>query len=246
MIEPVTPDPPHRLGRLLSTQWWRDVTMLHWPVPPAVVRPLLPPGTEPDTLDGHTYVGLVAFLMDRVGPMGAPGVPYLGRFPETNVRLYSVDRRGRRGVVFVSMDAARLLPVLIARGTLRLPYVWSTMRVTRRDNRLTYTCRRRGRHGAAVTSRIEVRVGAPITAPSRLEDFLTARWALHTAWRGRTLYLRNVHPRWPLHRAELLRLDDSLLLSAGFGDLDSPPTSVLFSSGVPARFGWPTLRGSRG
>jgi len=40
-----------------------------------------------------------------------PAVPYLGTFLETNVRLYSVDETGRRGVVFLSLDADRALVV---------------------------------------------------------------------------------------------------------------------------------------
>src|SRR2546430_15661495 len=32
--------------------------------------------------------------------------------------------------------------------------------------------------------------------------FLTARWGLHNASFGRTVFLRNAHPRWPLHRSE--------------------------------------------
>ncbi len=58
-------------------------------------------------------------------------MPYLGTFCETNVRLYSVDGAGRRAVVFRSLEAERLLPVLTARATLRLPYMWSRMRLTR-------------------------------------------------------------------------------------------------------------------
>ncbi|HEU0087790.1 MAG TPA: DUF2071 domain-containing protein, partial [Pseudonocardiaceae bacterium] len=48
--------------------------------------------------------------------LGTPPLPYLSGFPETNVRLYAVDPdSGRRGVVFRSLEAARLLPVLAAR-----------------------------------------------------------------------------------------------------------------------------------
>jgi uncharacterized protein YqjF (DUF2071 family) len=222
----------------MTTQRWRELTMLHWPADPAAVRPLLPPGIEPDTLDGVTYVGLVAFGMADVGVLRSPGVPYLGRFPETNVRLYSVDRHGRRGVVFRSLDASRLLPVLIGRAALGLPYVWSRMSVRRAGDEVRYACRRRGRHAAA-HSRIAVRVGAPIAEPTALEHFVTARWALHARWRGRTRYLPNTHPRWPLRRAELLDLDDTLIGAAGLPQPDGPPASVLFSDGVPVRFGWP-------
>jgi D-threo-aldose 1-dehydrogenase len=60
-----------------------------------------------------------------------------------------------------------------------------------------------------------------------LEHFLPARWGLHTRAWGGTRHLANDHPRWPLHRAELLDLDDSLLAAAGLPGLDTPPDSVL-------------------
>ena len=50
-------------------------------------------------------------------------------FPETNVRFYSVDAVGRRGVVFGSLEAARLAFVLGARSTLGLNYTWARMRI---------------------------------------------------------------------------------------------------------------------
>ncbi|HEU5110792.1 MAG TPA: DUF2071 domain-containing protein [Micromonosporaceae bacterium] len=227
----------------MTTQHWRVLTMLHWPVDPEAVRPLLPSGVSPDTHDGVTYVGLVAFVMDDVGLLRTPGVPYLGRFPETNVRLYSVDRHGRRGVVFRSLDAARLLPVRIARASLRLPYIWSRMSVVHGGDEVVYVCRRRWRGGDRSVqghSRIRVRVGGPIPEPTPLEHFVTARWALHAAWGGRTLYLPNTHPRWPLRRAELVELDDTLIGAAGLAQPTDPPVSVLYSDGVPVRFGWPT------
>jgi uncharacterized protein len=58
--------------------------------------------------------------MYRTGLLSLPAIPYLGSFAETNVRLYSVGPDGRRGVVFRSLDAARLMPVLAARWGFRL------------------------------------------------------------------------------------------------------------------------------
>ena len=116
--------------------------------------------------------------------------------------------------------------------------MWARMRlVPRRRRVLTYTSRRRwpGPRGAA--TRIAVRVGEPIAEPSPLEHFLTARWGLHTRAWGRTRHLANEHPRWPLHRATLLSLDDTLVTAAGLPAPESPPASVLFSPGVPVIFG---------
>ena len=236
-IEDVTPETARPVRRAWLAQRWQDLAFLHWAVPPAVVAPFLPRGTEPDTLDGVTYVGLVGFRMVGLGPLRGPGLKYLGTFCETNVRLYSVDGQGRRAVVFRSLDAARLLPVLTAHVLLRLPYKWARMRLTRDGDVLTYTSRRLapGRAASAMT----VRVGEPIAEPTPVEHFVTARWGLHThAW-GRTLHLPNDHPRWPLHRASLEHLDESLITAAGLPEPAGPPVSVLYSPGVPVVFGAP-------
>jgi uncharacterized protein YqjF (DUF2071 family) len=202
--EPVTADAPHRIARPLLTQSWLDLTFIHWAVAPDAVAPLLPAGTVPDTIDGVTYVGLIAFRMHRVGWFGLPGVPYLGSFAETNVRLYSVDADGRRAVVFRSLDASRLIPVTVARAAFRLPYMWSRMAVERSGDILTYSGSRRRPGPRGASSHIVARVGRQIAEPSALEHFLTARWGLHTPVSGRTWYLPNSHPRWLLYRADLM------------------------------------------
>ncbi len=86
-----------------------------------------------------------------------------------------------------------------------------------------------------------IRTGAPIGSPTPLEHFVTARWGLHTRAWGRTLHLPNEHPRWPLRRAELLSLNDSLLTAAGLPPVAGPPVSVLYSPGVPVVFGAPSV-----
>ncbi|MEE4592668.1 DUF2071 domain-containing protein [Streptomyces sp. DSM 41524] len=84
-----------------------------------------------------------------------------------------------------------------------------------------------------------VRIGGAIAEPTRLERFLTARWGLHVSWHGRTVHLPNDHAPWPLHRAELLDLDDGLITTAGLPPMTGPPVSVLYSPGVAVRFGTP-------
>ena len=124
-------------------QHWRDLSFLHWRVEPERVAPLLPAGTAPDVHDGATWVGLIPFRLTDAGFAPGPSLPYVGTFAETNVRFYSVDAQGRRGVVFGSLDAERLAFVLGARLVLGLPYVWSRMRVGRTGDVLTYASRRR-------------------------------------------------------------------------------------------------------
>ncbi|WP_093590813.1 YqjF family protein [Lentzea waywayandensis] len=227
---------PRRIDRSVLTQWWTDVTFLHWRVPPGAVQHLLPAGTRPDVVDGDTFVGLVAF---RLCPLGWPALTDRWSFPETNVRLYTVDRQGRRGVVFLSMDASNLPFVLGARALAGLPYMWSDVEVRRDRGEVTYTCRRRWPHRPDATSTFTVRPGDPIARPSPLEEFLTARWGLHTSWLGRTTYLPNDHAPWDLRRATIIRCDDDLVASADI-PVSGEPMSVLYSPGVQARFGVPS------
>src|ERR1051326_1828596 len=204
MPEPVTREAPRRPRRRLLTQHWQDLTFLHWPADPADVAPLLPPGTVPDVFDGTSWVGLIAFRMWRIGIAGTPGLPYFGTFPEMNVRLYSVDEQGRRAVVFRSLEAGRLAPVLVARWAFRLPYMWAGMSIQRDGDVICYRSRRRWpARGGRPTSDLTVRIGNPVVA-GPFEDFLTARWGLSNFWYGRTRYLPNVHPAWPLRSAEVL------------------------------------------
>jgi uncharacterized protein YqjF (DUF2071 family) len=240
-IEALTPTAPRSAGRTVFTQGWRDLAFLHWAAEPEIVAPLLPPGTRPDVHEGRSYVGLIPFRMRRIGLLGSPGLPYVGSFLETNVRLYSVDEQGRRGVVFRSLEADRLLPVLAARWIAGLPYTWARMRITREGDRITYASRRRWPGPAGAHSRIELQVGTRLDDAGPLAAFLTARWGLHQRAGGRTAFWPNEHPEWPLHSAELVACDEDLIRAAGLPGVSGAPDSVLFSPGVDVRFG-PRLR----
>jgi uncharacterized protein len=228
---------PHRA---VIQQRWRHAVFLHWRVDPAEVAGWLPPGTRPDTTpDGATWVGLIPFRLERTAFPPLPAVPWLGSFLETNVRLYAVDDAGRRSVVFRSLDAEHLLPVLAARVGLGLPYRWARMRGDRTGSTIRYASERlEGR--TRPRTRIVVRRSETQVEGDALADFLTARWAMHVGRFGGTSYWRNEHEPWPLRRAELLELDDELLADAGFPGLAArPPDSVLYSPGVTTRFSAP-------
>lgn len=231
------PEAPKLPRPRILRQRWLDLTFVHWAVEPADVARFFPPGTRPDTFEGRTYVGLVPFRMVGTGLPYGPGVPYLGSFLETNIRLYSVDETGRRGVVFLSLDADRLAVVAAARSVFGLPYRWARMTHERTGNHHAYssTVRRSGAHAT-----IGVEVGERLPA-GPLEDFLTARWGLHVHRAGRTWYLPNEHPPWILHTANLTELNaDELLRSVGLVPSGREPDQVAFSAGVPAAFGAPS------
>jgi uncharacterized protein YqjF (DUF2071 family) len=224
----------------IMSQRWENLSFLHWRVDPALVAPLLPAGTRPDVFDGSSWVGLIPFTMVRAGLGLKPPVPYFGTFAETNVRLYSVDSTGRRGVVFRSLETSRLAVVFGSRAAFGVPYMWARMRIAREGDDVVYTSTRRFPGPRGVGGRIVVRPGAPLADRDPLGDFLSARWGLHTRWAGRLMYVPNRHGVWPLHHAELRELDDSLVAAAGLpGLVGLPPDSVLWSPGVKTDFGMP-------
>lgn len=220
-----TPVAPPLPGRPFIRQHWGGVSFLHWRVDSARVAPLLPPGTRPDEFDGSSWVGLIGFLLSRHRFLPLPPVPVLGTFVEVNVRLYSVDREGNHGVVFRSLDAGRLVPVVTANALLGLPYRWARTGMRRRDDVWEYAVRRHDR--ARTRSQFAVRAtGEP--DESALARFLTARWGLHEAAWGRTWFARNAHPTWSLQRGIVERIEDELVAAAGLpGVADAPPDSVL-------------------
>ncbi|MGX9670436.1 YqjF family protein [Mycobacterium sp. HM-7] len=219
-------------------QFWGDLTFLHWPVDPASVAPLFPPDTAPDVFtDGLTYVGLVPFVMHRSAVAGRVPLPYFGAFAETNVRLYSVDGAGRHGVLFRSLETTRLAVVGLTRLGMGVPYTWAKLRVARSGDRITYAGTRRWPERGLRTL-AEVAIGEPVD-PTPLEVWLTARWGAHTRKAGRTWWVPNEHPAWPLRQAELVELTDDLVPASGVVPV-GPPLRALFSPGVRARFGRPT------
>ena len=234
--EPVSPEPPALPGRASATQGWRDLAFVHWRVDSATVAPLLPAGLRPDEFDGSSWVGLIGFVLEGATIFGSPRIPYFGDFVEVNVRLYALDERGRRGVVFVSLEAARLAAVLAARAVFSIPYFWSSTRLERRDGALRYGSDRHTNRGAR--TEFSVRPSTRVVTDNPLAEFLTARWALFVTHHGHPTRLPNTHERWVLYEARLESIDDTLLEAAGFPSIAArPPDSVLYSPGVTARFG---------
>jgi uncharacterized protein YqjF (DUF2071 family) len=239
-LETVSPQAPALRGPGLLDQVWRDLTFLHWRVSADLVAPLLPPGVVPDTFDGTSWVGLIPFRLTDARFGSGPVLPYVGSFAETNVRLYAVDRSGRRGVVFASLEAQRLAFVLGSRVALDLPYTWARMRASHDGDRYRYSSRRLWPRPRGVGCRVEVEVLPEDVVDDPLADFLTARWGLFTRHLGRTWYLPNEHARWSLRRVRVLHLEDELLAAAGLpGVSDRAPDSALWSAGVRTRFGGP-------
>jgi len=220
---------------------WDLLTFLHWSYEPSIVQRLLPDGLTVDTYQGRAWVGLVPFLM-RVRPASRPKPPWIATFCETNVRTYATAPDGTRGVWFFSLDASHVPAVLTGRVGYRLPYYRSTMQLVDDDNTVSYTCRRRWPRPAGASSSVSVRV-CDRYEESELTDFdhyLTARWRLYAA-RGHGLrYALAQHEPWPLHRVDVLHVDDQLVAAAGLPAPEGVPVAH-WSPGVEVRIGLPGM-----
>jgi uncharacterized protein YqjF (DUF2071 family) len=219
-------------------QQWQRLTFLHWQFEPPVVQRLLPRWLQPELFDGAAWVGLVPFFMHVATP-GGRELPWASKFCETNVRTYVRDRAGRTGIWFLSLDAARLGAVAVARATYRLPYFWSQMQLTETGDQVSYGCRRR-LPGPRATSVVSIEVGNPYQdyELQARDHFLTARWILFTTLSGRPTLARASHQPWPLHRAWVRDLDDRLVTAAGLPAPQAPPL-VHYSPGVDVAIGRP-------
>jgi uncharacterized protein len=190
-------------------QTWRRLTFLHWPFAPDLIRPFIPGALELDPFEGTAWIGLAPFEIH-----GTPLLPY---FPETNLRTYVVGPRGQRGVWFFSLEAARLAAVIGARAGYHLRYFWARMTVTAENGAIRYRSRRRWPHDRRAMTDLLIQPGEALEASEHDEraHFLTDRFRLYTLARGRLAYAQIEHAPWPLARARVVELRQTLFGSAG-------------------------------
>jgi uncharacterized protein len=231
-----SPTPPWPVRWPVMYQTWTWLSFLHWSYDPATVQALLPASLKIHTFQGRAWVGVTPFLLEDLRTPAVPALPWFTSFPETNVRTYVRGPDGREGLWFFSLDAARPEPVLVARSTYALPYMWSQMTVERDGLIVRYRSRRRWLGPTPAVSRITVEIGAPLE-PEELGEFdhyLTARWQLYTTL-GPVLARSNVeHERWPLYRATVRQLQENLVAAAGLPAPQEDPV-VHWSPGVRTR-----------
>jgi uncharacterized protein YqjF (DUF2071 family) len=241
---PLNQPPAPPVSHPVMCQDWRTLTFLHWRYPPEIIQELLPAGLEVDAFDGDAWVGLIPFLMDQVRPPRAPALPWLSRFPETNVRTYVRGPDGHTGIWFFSLEAARLPAVLAGRMGFGLPYQWAKMSLRSVDDAVAYHSRRRwpGLRGAYCDAQIELGEPFPEAELGSLDHFLTARFRLYSVLADRLVAADAEHPPWPLRHAWLGHLRQNLIQVAG---LPTPRGQPLMhaSDGVRVRIGmWHPVR----
>jgi uncharacterized protein len=220
------PDSP-----VLMYQNWHHLLFLHWEVPVAELQALIPAGLTVDVFEGKAYVGVVPFTMTGVRPVLLPPLPGVSSFHEINVRTYVHHKGTNPGVWFFSLDASSRLAVEAARAAYKLQYFHSNIEFLASKEplpRVGLTSHRddeRGRMPAHAHIRYQPMEGPIVHARAgTFEHFLIERYILYSADADSQLYRARVHHQpYPIQKAELLELDETLVWAAGVRRGESIP-----------------------
>lgn len=218
----------HRPFPLPANTWnfyqeWRNALFLHWKIPFATLRPLVPEKLNLDSFNGDYYVSLVAFTMKNIRPRLLPAFPPISTFHEINLRTYT-NHENKAGVYFLSIEAEKTISAFLARTLSGLPYQKAGIQRSSE----TYSS---VNPNANQQLELTYRIGKPILNKSLLDSWLTERYCLHLVEQDRIYTFDIHHLEWPL--AELEIKTRQLHYKVGDLNLGSiAPDSSHYSEGV--------------
>jgi uncharacterized protein YqjF (DUF2071 family) len=218
---------------------WRYLAMLNFAIDPAILAPLVPPGTEIDFEDGETFVSVVGFLFLDTRLLGFP-IPLHRDFEEVNLRFYVRKKSAdtwRRGVVFIRELVPKRAIAIVARTFYGEPYLAVPMKHDIEHVDLKVSVEYSWRRGSRWESLKLSASGEPQTIPAGSHaEFITEHYWGYTKIRAGCSEYRVEHPRWKVWNAEQfeLRADVAALYGEQFLEaLSQPPRSAFIADGSP-------------
>lgn len=218
----------HRPFQLPTGKWqyyqeWNNALFLHWEIPHDVLRNSVPLKLNLDNFNGHHYVSLVAFTMQKIKPRNLPAINYISDFDEINLRTY-VDNNGKKGVYFLNIEAGKMLSAIIAKTLSGLPYEKAA--IQRTGNNYKSTNKKK-----FYDLDIEFESGQELYNKTDLDKWLTERYCLYLDI-GNKLFRYDIHHKeWILKTLKINRLE----VAYKIGDTnlsDQKPTLTHYSDGV--------------
>ena len=218
---------------------WRYLAMLNFVVDPAILAPLIPPGTELDFENGETFVSVVGFLFLDTRLLGLP-IPLHRDFEEVNLRFYVRKKSAdmwRRGVVFIRELVPRRAIALVARAFYGERYLALPMKHEIEHVDLTVKVEYSWRRGRKWESLKMTATGEPQIIPAGSHaDFITEHFWGYTFVRSGCSEYRVEHPRWKVWNADNFefRADVATLYGEQFVEtLTASPRSAFIADGSP-------------
>ena len=243
--------------RPVAVHAWEDIVFAHWRQDPASVARFVPRGTRPDVVDGSAWVGLTAYVFRRTAVPPFPPSRRLGSMTEVTIEVPTVDSRGRRGIVYRTVDTGHVPAIVAANTLLGVPYTFAHVRANRRGDVLDHrSVRHPARRGDPVRwARDALRPGAPRTVRPRHDALvrvtagdvvdtplaveLTTRAGIHARHLAQTLFWQRQHPPLTIRSARLERLEGDLPAAVGLhGLFDRDPDSLLVVDATTVRYAW--------
>ena len=218
----------HRPWNIPEGNWhyyqeWNLVLFFHWVIPEEIIKPLIPSNLELDLFEGKAYISLVPFTMQRIRPRYLPAISAVSDFHEINLRTY-VIKDGKSGVYFINIESEKRLSAFISRKLSGLPYEKSMIK------------REAGKYSSLNAFRkfsleTEFEISENTIEKTDIEKWLTERYALFLADKGKLFRYDIHHKEWKIRSIELkkLKLDYKL---QGLNLAEKQPDLVHYSDGV--------------
>ena len=209
-------------GEPIMHQRWENLIFLHWPIEPALLRPLIPEPLQIDIFDGQAWLGITPFALNNLHITHLPPVPGLSAFHELNVRTY-VHYRDFPGVWFFSLDASKLIPAIAARLFFMLPYYKAEIAFAQREGKYQFALNRDGPPAARFQA--SWRVGLRLRDPDveSLAFFLVERYCYFAAAAEGAYMTRIYHHPWILEEAFVESFASTMLAPLGLPDRTGAP-----------------------
>ncbi|HVU15780.1 MAG TPA: DUF2071 domain-containing protein [Candidatus Didemnitutus sp.] len=208
----------HRPWPLPASRWnwrqqWRQLAFVHYRVDVKALARLLPADVTIQEYDGSAWVGVVPFRMKDVMRGSWPSVYPLRDFPELNVRTY-VEREGRPGVWFISLDADCWPMVVGGRFFYGLPYHRAKMRHRWVGDRFDFASDRISKP-AIFRAQYAPKGPVYVAEPGTFAHWIAERYCFYARGNSGVYALDVHHLPWPLQDAEVEVQQSTLFESMG-------------------------------
>jgi len=193
----------HRPYELPVDKWryyqeWNNALFLHWQVPYNTLRDCVPQDLEIDSIEDICYVSLVAFTMEKIRPRNLPSISFISNFHEINLRTYVINNH-KKGVYFLSIEAQKVISVLIAKSLSGLPYRKSVIKRTVQN----YSSINKRKKFALDVS---FEPGDDLRDKREIDKWLTERYCLYVDDKNKIYRYDIHHKEWQLKNVKLKQL----------------------------------------